>query len=157
MPSLMRYINIISRCNMLWRGEKLRDTGLKPGQAPYILHICRCPGLSQEQIARRIYIDKSNVTRHLGALEREGFVERRQSETDRRVTLVYPTEKAMEIYPYVRQVTREWNEYLTDGWSEEEIEQLKALLARVSDRAAAYAQRELEADPDEDRREEKPT
>lgn len=150
MPSLMRYINIISRCGLLWRGDKLRGTGLKPGQAPYILTLCHTPGLSQEQIARRIYIDKSNVTRHLGTLEREGFVERKQSETDRRVTLVYPTQKAYDIYPYVRQITREWNEYLTDGWTDEEIETLKSLLDRVSERAAAYAQRELDDDPGEE-------
>lgn len=150
MPSLMRYINIISRCGLLWRGDKLRGTGLKPGQAPYILTLCHTPGLSQEQLARRIYIDKSNVTRHLGALEREGFVERKQSEADRRVTLVYPTQKAYDILPYVRQITREWNEYLTDGWTEEEINTLKVMLDRVSERAAAYAQRELDDDPGEE-------
>ncbi len=153
MPSLMRYINIISRCGLLWRGDKLRGTGLKPGQAPYILALCHTPGLSQEQIARRVYIDKSNVTRHLGALEREGFVERRQSEADRRVTLVYPTQKAYDIHPYVRQITHEWNEYLTEGWTEEEVTALKTLLDRVSDRAAAYARRELAAEPGEEAKE----
>ena len=153
MPSLMRYVNIISRCGTLWRGDKLRGTGLRPGQAPYILTLCHTPGLSQEQIARRIYIDKSNVTRHLAALEREGFIERKQSKADRRVSLVYPTQKAYDILPYVRQITREWNEYLTDGWTEEEIATLKALLDRVSERAAAYAQRELDDDPAEETKE----
>lgn len=155
MPSLMRYINIISRCGLLWRGEKLRGTGLKPGQAPYILCLCHTPGLSQEQIARRVYIDKSNVTRHLGALEREGFVERRQSEADRRVTLVYPTQKAYDIHPYVRQITHEWNAYLTEGWTEDEITQLKAMLDRISSRAAEYAQRDLADEPGEEAKGEK--
>jgi len=150
MPSLMRYINIISRCGLLWRGDKLRDTGLKPGQAPYILALCRTPGLSQEQLARRIYIDKSNATRNLSALEREGFVERRQSTADRRVILVYPTQKALDILPYVRQITREWNEYLTEGWTEEEVATLKHLLDRVSERAATYANRKLDDDMDDD-------
>ncbi len=155
MPSLMRYINVISRCGMLWRGDKLRGTGLRPGQAAYILTLCHTPGLSQEQVARRIYIDKSNVTRHLAALEREGFVERKQSETDRRVSLVYPTAKAYGILPLVRQITREWNEYLTDGWTEEEIDTLKQLLARVGERATAYACRELDDAAEEDAKEDK--
>lgn len=153
MPSLMRYINIISRCGLLWRGDKLRGTGLKPGQAAYILTLCHTPGLSQEQLARRIYIDKSNVTRNLSALEREGFVERRQSTVDRRVTLVYPTQKALDILPHVRQITREWNEYLTEGWTEEEVATLKQLLDRVSERATAYASRKLDDDPSEEARE----
>lgn len=117
--------------------------------------LCHTPGLSQEQIARRIYIDKSNVTRHLGTLEREGFVERKQSETDRRVTLVYPTQKAYDILPYAREITHQWNDYLTEGWTAEEIETLKTLLSRISDRATAYAQRELDDDPSEEPKEDK--
>ncbi len=147
MPSLMRYINIISRCGILWRGDKLKESDLNPGQAVYILALCHTPGLSQEQLARRIYINKSNVTRHLTALERTGYIERRQSERDRRVTLVYPTEKAYAILPYVRQITREWNTYLTEEFTEEETAQLYALIARLCDRATAYAKRKLEDDP----------
>ncbi len=154
MPSLMRYINVISRCGILWRADKLRGTGLKPGQASYILTLCHTPGLSQEQIARRIYIDKSNVTRHLAALEREGFVERRQSESDRRVLLVYPTQKAYDILPHIKQITREWNEYLTDGWTEEEIAAMKGFIARISDRATAYAKKELDEPAEENPKEE---
>ena len=138
MPSMMRYVNIISRCGLLWRGEKLRGTGLKPGQAPYILTLCHTPGLSQEQIARRVYIDKSNVTRHLGALEREGFVERRQSEADRRVTLVYPTQKMLDLLPQVRQCIDEWHALIFDGLSAEELEQFDATLTKITQRAQEY-------------------
>lgn len=147
MPSLMRYINIISRCGNIWRGDKLKDSDLGPGKAVYILALCHTPGVSQEQLARRICIDKSNVTRHLTSLEQNGYVERRQSEEDRRVTLVYPTEKAYDILPYVRQITREWNQYLTEDFTDEEVAQLYALLGRVYDRATTYARRETEEDP----------
>lgn len=146
MPSLMRQINVISRCGTLWRGDKLKGTGLRPVHATYILVLCHTPGLSQEQLARRIYINKSNVTRHLSSLEGEGFVERRQSETDRRVSLVYPTERAYAILPTVRDVMRAWNEYLTDGLSPEEIETMQKLISRICDRATTYARREFDED-----------
>lgn len=147
MPSLMRYINIISRCGNIWRGDKLKDSDLGPGKTVYILALCHTPGVSQEQLARRICIDKSNVTRHLAALEKCGYVERRQSEEDRRVTLVYPTEKAYDILPYIREITREWNQYLTEDFTEEELTQLYALLGRLYDKATTYARREPEDDP----------
>lgn len=93
MPSLMRYINVISRCGAVWRGDKLKDTDIGAAHTSYILTVCRHPGISQDKIAKRTYINKSNVTRNLAYLESCGYVERRQSETDKRVVEVYPTEK----------------------------------------------------------------
>ena len=104
MPSFMRQINVIGRCSAMVRNQKLADTGLTGWHYSYILTLCRNPGQSQEHLARHIYINKSNVTRHLTQLEKNGYVERRQSEEDKRVMLVYPTEKAYEVLPRVREV-----------------------------------------------------
>lgn len=139
MPSLMRHINLISRCSTLFRSDKLRDTDLGENQSSYILCVCRFPGISQDGLSRRLCINKSNVTRNLASLEASGYVTRRQSDTDRRVTLVYPTEKAMEALPHIREVAREWNAYLTEGFTEEETEQFRAMLEKMSARAVEYA------------------
>lgn len=144
MASLTRRINIISRCSTAHRAAQLKDTGLKGAHHGYILALCRNPGMSQDQIARRIYINKSNVTRHLTQLERNGFVERIQSESDKRVTLVYPTRKAYDILPRVAAVSREWNAYLTEDFSEEEMEQFTAMLDCIVKRAADAANKEFE-------------
>ncbi len=144
MPSFMRKINIIGRCAMIYRTERLKDTGLSGVHQSYILALCRNPGMSQEQIARHIYINKSNVTRHLAQLEKNGFVERRQSELDKRVTLVYPTEKAYEVLPSVQEIIRGWNKYLTEDFSDEEMEQFNAMLERITERATSAVNKEFE-------------
>lgn len=145
MPSLMRQINIVSRCNTIFRSDKLRDTDLGENQSSYIICVCRNPGISQDGLARRLFINKSNITRNLASLEAHGYVTRRQSETDRRVTLVYPTEKALAALPQIRAVMREWNAYLAEGMSEEELAQFRAMLGRIAERAAAYANISSEA------------
>ena len=94
------------------------------------------------ELAREICINKSNVTRHLAALEESGYVERKPSEQDKRVTLVFPTEKALDILPTVRSVIREWNEYLTEGMDEEELERFALTLSRIAERARQYSERE---------------
>ena len=139
MPTIMRQINIISRCAGLYRTDKLRGAELGACHHSYVLAICRHPGISQEELARHIYVNKSNVTRHLSYLEEHGYVERRQSETDRRVTLVYPTDKMREIHPEVKRITDEWNAYLTMGLSEEELTSFRSILERVSSQAKKYA------------------
>lgn len=139
MPSLMRYINIVSRCAAIWRADKLEGTELGDQHYTYIITVCRNPGISQDAIARKLFINKSNVTRSLSYLETHGFVTREQSSEDRRITLVYPTEKAHDILPEVRSIIRGWNAYITEGFTEEELEMYMDMTARLAARAADYA------------------
>ena len=62
---------------------------------------------------------------------------------DRGSLRVYPTQRALDAYPVVRQVLRDWQEYVLDGFTPEDREELTRLMERVSDRAAAYAARRL--------------
>ena len=138
MPKLMRLINIISRSQALYRADRLKGESLLPWHYNYVMPVCFHPGLSQEQLARHVCVDKYNVTRHLAKLEEQGYVERRPSETDKRVTLVYPTPRMEELLPTVRQINRDWSDYILEGFSEEEIAQLEEALLKIARRAKEY-------------------
>ena len=139
----MRCISRTARCSQLYRSERLAEVGLNGGQYVYISNVCRNPGISQEQMSRQILINKSNVARQLASLEQNGFVHREPDAKDRRVMRVYPTERAMEVYPYIQQVLADWRHYLTEDFTDEEREQLDSLLERVLEKAAAYADKRL--------------
>lgn len=139
MPTIMRQINVISRCEGLYRTDKLRGEELGACHHSYVFAICRTPGISQEELAKHICINKSSVTRHLAYLEEHGYVERRQSEADRRVTLVYPTEKMQKMLPEVKRIVGEWNAYLTADLKEEELTLFRSVLERIAERAKKYA------------------
>ena len=137
MPSSMWMLNVVSRCAALYQADRLQGTDLKPPHCPYILTLCRCPGISQDQLAKKIFVNKSQVTRQLTYLEQQGYVTRAPGE-DKRVLLVYPTQKAEEILPVVRGILKDWNEWLLGGFSEEEQQQFSGLLERAKNRAASY-------------------
>ena len=99
MDSFMRCVSRTARCAALYRGEQLESIGLNGGQHTYILNICRNPGVSQEQLSRLLYINKSNVARQLANLEQNGFVTRIPDTVDRRVLRVFPTQKALDACP----------------------------------------------------------
>ena len=150
MPSLMRYINIVSRCAAIWRTDKLEGTELGDQHYSYILVVCRRPGISQDAIARRLFLNKSNVTRSLTYLEEHGFVTRERDPEDRRQTLVYPTEKALDVLPRVREIIKGWNSYITEDFTEEEMEMYLAMTRRIAERAAEYAKLSSDAYTDLD-------
>lgn len=70
MASIMRKMNIISRCEGIYRTNELEEE-LAPIYHTYIISICMHPGKSQEWLARHICINKSSVARHIAFLEKK--------------------------------------------------------------------------------------
>ena len=144
MPSISRYINVLSRASGMFRGANMKNQELRPYLQNYILVLTRSPGLSQEQIARKLCVDKSSVTRALAALEKIGYVTRERDKEDKRITLVYPTQKAIESREEIRNAYKEWNNYINEGFSDEEKSEFIRLLEKAAKRAAEYAEAELD-------------
>jgi len=140
MPSLTQELDAIARCSAQYRAEMLAPLGLKSCHASYLLQIIQNPGISQEQLARRIYFNKSSVARQLAILEEAGFIRRITSQEDRRVTQLYPTQRAMEILPQLRQALLDWEVLVTEGFSEQELELLREMLLKMKNQAAHRVQ-----------------
>ena len=138
MHAFMRQISVTYRCAMLYRERELGDTGLSGCQTPYLVALYRMPGISQEELARYLNVNKSSVARQLVSLEKNGYVRRESSPEDRRIMLVYPTEKAFASQERLFHVLFGWSDYLTEDFTPEEKEQLLCMMRRVADRAETY-------------------
>ncbi len=138
MSQIIKDMTEITRCGVDYRTEKLAPLGLKACHASYLLEICGEPGISQDQLAQRICINKSNVARQVAILEENGFVSRSACTADKRVMKLYPTEKTLELLPQIRQIMDRWEACLTHDITEEELDTLSALLARMKSRASAW-------------------
>lgn len=146
--TLMRCISVISRCATQFRNDRFEGTGLSGYQYAYILNVCRNPGISQEGLAKAIYVNKSNVARQVAKLENNGYIERRMCATNRRITEVYPTQKTYDILPLVCQVLGDWNAYITEGYTDEMREHMINMLQQVMERAMNYVDGREEKDSD---------
>jgi len=52
---------------------------------------------SQAEMARQLNVNKSSVTRQLAVLEEKGYIRREPAAADKRILLVYPTQKALDV------------------------------------------------------------
>ena len=138
MTQIIRDMLEISRCGVQYRSDNLAQFGLKSIHASYLTEICANPGISQDQLARIICINKSNVARQVAVLEEDGFVRRVPSAADKRVMELYPTEKTLEILPRINEMLMCWENCITHDLTEEEKELLSALLRKMSSRASGY-------------------
>lgn len=125
------HFNALDRYLRRCRREYMAPLGLKGIHARLFLSICRSPGSSQDQLAKRLWSDKSTITRQMELLESKGYVTRTPSQTDKRMLCVYPTQLMLDFTEGLRKATEEWERTLLQDLSEDEREQLNSLLQRV--------------------------
>ena len=138
MSQIIRDITEIVRCTTQFRSEMLAPLGLKSCHASYLIEICAHPGISQDQLAARICINKSNVARQAAILEEDGFVTRTPSQQDKRIMQLYPTQKTLDLLPSISPILRQWEACLTADVSEEELVILEKVLSRMKDKASEW-------------------
>ena len=138
MSQIIRDITEIARCGAEYRSQTLAPMGLKSCHASYLIEICAHPGISQDQLAARICINKSNVARQAAILEEDGFVTRTPSQQDKRIMQLYPTQKTLDLLPSISPILRQWEACLTADVSEEVLVILEKVLSRMKDKASEW-------------------
>jgi MarR family transcriptional regulator for hemolysin len=89
-------------------------------------------GLSQRQLAERMGIEAATLTRHLDRLEAAGLIVRHRDGGDRRILRVVPTLAARDLHARMAAVAGTLDADLTAGLSDEELAELRRLLARLT-------------------------
>ncbi|WP_019217164.1 MarR family winged helix-turn-helix transcriptional regulator [Legionella tunisiensis] len=77
-------------------------------------------GLTQAEMHKRIGIEQPTAVRTLDRMERDGFILRKPSSDDRRVVLIYLTEKAQQCKKEIDRCAIQLNELALTGFNEEE-------------------------------------
>ena len=131
MSVIVRHLTAISRCGSEYRKKYLEKDGIDGRHARFLVEVCDKPGISQDGLARRLLVDKSTVARISTALEEMGYIERKSSVEDRRVTCVHPTEKTLVLMPRITGAWDSWEEQITRDLTKEEVCQLRELLRKM--------------------------
>ena len=138
MSDLIRNITEITRCGVQYRTETLAPLDLKACHASYLRQICADPGISQDTLASRICINKSNVARQAAALEEGGFIRRTPSTEDKRVMCLFPTDKTLALLPQLNAILDAWEDRLTGDIAPEELAIAAHVLELMKRKAAAW-------------------
>lgn len=138
MSQLNNDLYAIIRCGIQFRGEKTAPFGLKSCHISYLSRICFYPGISQDQLAQMMFINKSNVARQAAALEKNGFITRTPDPSDKRVLQLHPTQKAQDLMPQLEQIVTEWDKQIMAGLTEDEVQTVAAILQKMKDNAARW-------------------
>lgn len=108
------------------------DVPLTPEQFMLIDLLWNLGEMTQQELADLMQKDKNSVTSLVDAIERKGFVVRRQSKTDRRSNTLVLTEKAELLKPGAKEKGISILDKMLEGISEEELRAFLATLRKLT-------------------------
>ena len=102
------FISIIHRTRIVHLNNEMKDLELTAGQVPFLIHLSHKEGITQDDLAVHLHIDKGTVARALKKLEDNGFIYREINPQNRRRYLLFLTEKGRQIVPQIYNIDKEW-------------------------------------------------
>ena len=125
---LMRQLN-------LFFGHELSDVEITASELMYLSQLYNRDGLTQEEMAAVITVDKAATTRTIQGMEKKGLVRREAHEENYRAKRVYLTDKAKNAEPRIRELQKKWVDFITQDMTQKEAEVFAAQLKKMSQRA----------------------
>lgn len=131
MDERLRYLFKINRNLELYKRKKAQIYNLNATYSLAIHLICKNKGISQDELADKLGVDKGLVTKISKYLESEGYIRRIKDQHDRRVNRLLPTEKAEGVQQDVIAIERYYFKELFLEFTSEEYDIFMNLLERL--------------------------
>ncbi|EDN01052.1 transcriptional regulator, MarR family [Pseudoflavonifractor capillosus ATCC 29799] len=135
--SPFKSISILYRKSHIWLNNGCARYGLTAAQAVVILIVCDFKALTQDNITKRLSLDKSVIAKTVTKLEELGFIVRTTNARDKRTYDICPTEKAWAVYPAIRDQIDASFTRMTQQMTAEEQAEFKRLLLLAAEAAIA--------------------
>ena len=119
------YQKLIANLQKAFSEKRIEVT---PIQVMLLFFLRKNDGSSLTQISQGLMLENPTVTGLIDRLEKLGYVKRSDHPSDRRVYLVYLTEKGNKVAEKALPIVKKLNEEIKEGYSGKEIEDFKKVL-----------------------------
>lgn len=131
----------------------LERLGIGPGQMPVLGELNHHGQMTQRDLAEHTRVTPATISGTLKRMERAGLIQRTGDESDARVSIVQLTEKGESCSEEAVRLFTQTDTDMLQGFSEEELAQLKGYLQRMSENVERALEAAMESNrTDGDRR-----
>lgn len=98
-PRFRNWVAVARACQLVQQtlARELKPLDIKPPQLDIMVNLMRSEGISQQELARKLLVGRSNMTMLLPQMERRGLIERKPDPEDRRVLRLYLTDSGKAL------------------------------------------------------------
>jgi DNA-binding MarR family transcriptional regulator len=126
-----RFTTGVSRQGRSYLESALKQYRISKGQYIFILHVYDHPGISQDELAKALELDKGTVAKAVKKLIAKGFLRREGNPEDKRAYKLYTEERAEKPYAAILKIVDDWYEILMEGLSEHDQLLFRDLLGKI--------------------------
>lgn len=126
--------------------RNLSESGLYAGQDGVMMSLAETDGLTAGALAVRLGVKAPTMTRTIGRMEAQGFLERRADTGDARLTKVYLTTLGRDRLETIASAGKALEETATRGLSDKQVRTLMKLLRVVDGNLHGLAPPEVAED-----------
>ena len=114
-------------------GERLREIGVSIPQCDVLTTLTEQEGVSQQELAKRLYVTKGNISGLIDRLAEAGLVERRSTALDRRQHAIHLTETGRRTAERAIAVQHRWIASTLGKMADADLEALETQLVALRD------------------------
>ncbi len=98
-PRFKSWIAVARACQLMQSAlaRDLSPLDIKPPHLDILVNLFRFEGISQQELAHKLLVGRSNVSMTLPQLERRGLIERRGDKRDKRVLRLFLTKEGRRV------------------------------------------------------------
>lgn len=98
-PRFRNWVAVARACHLVQQelARQLKPLDLKTPHLDIMVNLVRSPGMSQQDLAHKLFVGRSNMTMLLPQMEKRGLVERRADPDDKRALRLFLTEKGRAL------------------------------------------------------------
>ncbi|OAV50725.1 MarR family transcriptional regulator [Rhizobium sp. WYCCWR10014] len=98
-PRFRSWIAVARACQLMQQSlsRSLADLDIKPPHLDILVNLYRFEGISQQELARKLLVGRSNMSMLLPQMEKRGLILRRDDERDKRVLRLYLTPEGRKL------------------------------------------------------------
>jgi DNA-binding MarR family transcriptional regulator len=128
-------------------GERLRQIGVSIPQCDVLTTLSEEAGVSQQELAKRLYVTKGNISGLLDRLQDAGLVERRPAAADRRQHSIHLTDAGRAMALKAIAVQHRWIASTLGRMDETDLKALELQLIALRDLVREQQQPPAEVTP----------
>ena len=118
--------------------KALTSLDIKVPHLDILANLYRFEGISQQDLARKLLVGRSNISMLLPQIEKRGLIERRPDERDKRILRLHLTEKGRELTRKALAIELELIEYSMSTTSEDECNHVGDVMKRMISRMEEF-------------------
>jgi DNA-binding MarR family transcriptional regulator len=121
-------VSLLYRKQTSYLNDKLKDVNLSSGLYPLLIKAYKNKAISQEELAGKLHVNESTVTRNLDKLEKKGLIVKTPK---KRKKIVNVTAEGAKIAQKIMDYDEKWDETIKESLTEREFEDFQKLLIKI--------------------------